>query len=81
LLHVSHIAKEHIDKPSDVLKNGEEVTAKIVDFNEAENKISLSIKALLQDEDTKKKEEENDEDVVSVDVEAAIAAQKDDDKE
>jgi small subunit ribosomal protein S1/4-hydroxy-3-methylbut-2-enyl diphosphate reductase len=81
LLHVSQIAKEHIDKPSDVLKNGEEVTAKIVDFNEAENKISLSIKALLQDEDTKKKEEENDEDVVSVDVEAAIAAQKDDDKE
>ena len=81
LLHVSQIAKEHIDKPSDGLKNGEEVTAKIVDFNEAENKISLSIKALLQDEDTKKKEEENDEDVVSVDVEAAIAAQKDDDKE
>ncbi|MDD2355788.1 MAG: 30S ribosomal protein S1 [Lachnospiraceae bacterium] len=81
LLHVSQIAKEHIDKPSDVLKNGEEVTAKIVDFNEAENKISLSIKALLQDEDTKKKEEENDEDVVSVDVEAAIAAQKDDDQE
>ena len=81
LLHVSQIAKEHVDKPSDVLKNGEEVTAKIVDFNEAENKISLSIKALLQDEDTKKKEEENDEDVVSVDVEAAIAAQKDDDQE
>ena len=81
LLHVSQIAKEHVDKPSDVLKNGEEVTAKIVDFNEAENKISLSIKALLQVEDTKKKEEENDEDVVSVDVEAAIAAQKDDDKE
>ena len=81
LLHVSQIAKEHVDKPLDVLKNGEEVTAKIVDFNEAENKISLSIKALLQDEDTKKKEEENDEDVVSVDVEAAIAAQKDDDKE
>ena len=81
LLHVSQIAKEHIDKPSDVLKNGAEVTAKIVDFNEAENKISLSIKALLQDEDTKKKEEENDEDVVSVDVEAAIAAQKDDDQE
>ena len=81
LLHVSQIAKEHVDKPSDVLKNGEEVTAKIVDFNEAENNISLSIKALLQDEDTKKKEEENDEDVVSVDVEAAIAAQKDDDQE
>lgn len=47
LLHVSQIAKEHIEKPSDVLKTGQEVTAKIVDFNEAGRKISLSIKALL----------------------------------
>ena len=47
LLHVSQIAREHIDKPSDVLKAGQEITAKIVDFNEAEKKISLSMKALL----------------------------------
>jgi len=47
LLHVSQIAKEHIEKPSDVLKTGQEVTAKIVDFNEAGRKISLSMKALL----------------------------------
>ena len=49
LLHVSQISKEHINKPSDVLKKGEEVTAKIVDFDEANKKISLSIKALLPD--------------------------------
>lgn len=49
LLHVSQIAREHIEKPSDVLKTGQEVTAKIVDFNEAEKKISLSMKALLPD--------------------------------
>ena len=35
LLHVSQIAKEHIEKPSDVLQVGEEITAKVVDFNEA----------------------------------------------
>ncbi len=53
LLHVSQIAKEHIEKPSDVLKVGETVTAKVVDFNEADKRISLSIKALLaQDVDT-----------------------------
>ena len=46
LLHVSQISKAHVDKPSDVLKVGEEVTAKIVDLNEAEKKISLSMKAL-----------------------------------
>lgn len=49
LLHVSQISREHINKPSDVLKKGEEVTAKIVDFDEANKKISLSIKALLPD--------------------------------
>ena len=54
LLHVSQIALEHVDKPSDVLKVGQEIEAKIVDFNEADKKISLSIKALLapaKDED------------------------------
>ena len=46
LLHVSQIAKEHIEKPSDVLSVGDEVTAKVVDFNEDDHKISLSVKAL-----------------------------------
>ena len=46
LLHVSQIAIEHVEKPSDVLSVGQEVTAKIVDFNEEAKKISLSIKAL-----------------------------------
>lgn len=46
LLHVSQIAREHIEKPSDVLKVGEEITAKVVDFKKEDRKISLSIKAL-----------------------------------
>ena len=78
LLHVSQISKEHIEKPSDVLKVGDEVTAKIVDFNEADKKISLSIRALLAPEPAEKKEEaakEEDADVVSVDIDAVIAAE------
>ena len=71
LLHVSQISKEHVDKPADVLKVGDEVTAKIVDFNEAERKISLSVKALLAPE-----AEDGDEEVVSVDIEKAIEEQK-----
>ncbi len=47
LLHVSQIAKEHVEKPSDVLKVGQEIRAKIVDFNSEDRKISLSMKALL----------------------------------
>ena len=51
LLHVSQIAKEHIDKPSDILKVGQEVEIKVVDLNVEDKKISLSIKALLIDEE------------------------------
>ena len=75
LLHVSQIAKEHVDKPSDVLKVGQEVTAKIVDFNEEDKKISLSIKAMLAPEKT---DDQEDGDVVSVDIDQVIADQKDD---
>jgi len=46
LLHVSQISNEHVEKPADVLKIGQEVTAKVVDFNEEDKKISLSVKAL-----------------------------------
>ena len=74
LLHVSQISKEHIEKPADVLNVGDEVTAKIVDFNEADRKISLSIKALTAPEPAAK-EEDSDADVVSVDIDAVIAAE------
>jgi ribosomal protein S1 len=77
LLHVSQISKEHIDKPADVLKVGEEVTAKVVDFNEADKKISLSIKAMLAPEPKEKEAvAEEDADVVSVDIDAVIASEE-----
>ena len=79
LLHVSQIAKEHIEKPSDVLSVGQEVTAKVVDFNEEGKKISLSIKALLAPEAKEAPVEEaaeDDSDVVSVDIDAVIAKQE-----
>ena len=46
LLHVSQISREHVAKPSDVLSIGQEITAKVVDFNGEDKKISLSMKAL-----------------------------------
>ena len=46
LLHVSQISREHVEKPSDVLSVGQVITAKVVDFNGEEKKISLSMKAL-----------------------------------
>ena len=73
LLHVSQISKDHIEKPADALKVGDEVTAKVVDFNETDKKISLSVKALLAPAAEESKEEA---DVVSVDVDAVIAEQE-----
>ena len=67
LLHVSQISREHVAKPSDVLSIGQEITAKIVDFNEADKKISLSIKAMEAAAHTAPAE---DADVADVDVEA-----------
>ena len=46
LLHVSQISREHVEKPADVLKVGQEIEAKVVDFNGEDHKISLSMKAL-----------------------------------
>lgn len=80
LLHVSQISKEHIEKPSDVLKTGEEVTAKVVDFNEEDKKISLSIKALLAPEPEESKAEDDNADVVSVDIDAVISGENADEE-
>ena len=49
LLHVSQISRERVEKPADVLKVGQEIEAKVVDFKSEEKKISLSIKALTDD--------------------------------
>ncbi len=73
LLHVSQISRDHIEKPSDILKVGDEVTAKIVDFSLPDKKISLSIKATLEPEEVA--EPASDEEAVSVDIDQVIAAE------
>ncbi|MBQ2803441.1 MAG: S1 RNA-binding domain-containing protein, partial [Lachnospiraceae bacterium] len=81
LLHVSQISKEHVEKPADVLSVGEEVTAKVVDFNDADKKISLSIKAMFAPEATEEAVEDEDAEVVSVDIDAVIAAEAEETEE
>ena len=58
LLHVSQISREHVNKPSDVLAIGQEIEAKIVDFSEEDKKISLSMKALVTEDDFVEETEE-----------------------
>lgn len=47
LLHVSQISYEHVNKPEDVYKVGDEVEAVVVECNAEDKKISLSVKELL----------------------------------
>ncbi|MST99939.1 bifunctional 4-hydroxy-3-methylbut-2-enyl diphosphate reductase/30S ribosomal protein S1 [Tissierella pigra] len=48
LLHVSQISKDHINKPSDVLKVGQKINVKVIDIDTEEKKIGLSIKEALE---------------------------------
>ena len=74
LLHVSQISREHVEKPADILAIGQEIEAKIVDFNEEDRKISLSMKALQTSQS--EPEEEYDEDVADVDIDAVAAEEE-----
>lgn len=46
LIHISQISKNRIEKADEVLKIGEEVKAVIIDVNEEEKRVALSIKAV-----------------------------------
>ena len=49
LIHISQIADHRIEKPEDVLRVGDVVEAKITAIDEEKQKISLSIRALLNE--------------------------------
>ena len=48
LIHISQIADKRIGKPEDVLAEGQEVQVKITDVDAENKRISLSIRALLE---------------------------------
>ena len=63
LIHISQIADRRIEKPQDVLKVGEKVLLKITDIDFENHRVSLSIRALLEEEaQAEAQRENNDED-------------------
>ncbi len=56
LVHVSEISTKHVKKPSDELSLGQEIQAEILSIDKENKRISLSMKALM--EETKKEKEE-----------------------
>ena len=51
LIHISQIANKRIEKPQDVLKVGETVTAKITEIDYEKHRVSLSIRALIEEDE------------------------------
>jgi small subunit ribosomal protein S1 len=50
LVHISHIANKHIRTPHEVLTEGDKVKVKVLDVNEAERRMSLSMRELEEQE-------------------------------
>ena len=57
LIHISQIADRRIGKPDEVLKIGQKIDAKITDIDMEKKKISLSIRALLEEADARTEDE------------------------
>ena len=74
LIHISQVAQQRIGNPAEVLKVGDEVNAKITAIDEEKQKVSLSIRALL--DEAQAEEEAMPEDYVAEDV-AEEAAEAD----
>ena len=51
LIHISQIADRRSGKPEDVLSEGQDVRVKITDVDAENKRISLSIRALLEEEE------------------------------
>ncbi len=71
LIHISQIANKRIEKPEDVLSEGQQVQVKITDVDAENKRISLSIRALLAEEE----EEAAEEEVAEVEAEAVAEAE------
>ena len=57
LIHISQIANKHVAKPQDELSVGQEVEAKIIAVDYEKKRVSLSIRALLPEEEAAPVEE------------------------
>lgn len=69
LIHISQIANKKISKPADVLELGQVVDAKIIDIDTEKQKVSLSIRALLTEDDSVAADEAEAEAVETADAE------------
>lgn len=76
LIHISQIADHRIEKPQDALKVGDIVKVKITDIDFDKHRVSLSIRALLEEQqeaDDKAAAESTEDAVVYVSQESGVS--------
>lgn len=72
LVHISHMAERHVEKPDEVVSEGEEVNVKVLSVNPAEKRIRLSIREVSREKqereyrDYNHKKPEDSGDVVTI---------------
>ncbi|MBO7474356.1 MAG: S1 RNA-binding domain-containing protein, partial [Ruminococcus sp.] len=69
LIHISQIADQKVENVKDVLTVGDVVDVKIIDVDEESKRISISMRALLENEDEADEEEVETEEVPAEDAE------------
>ncbi len=74
LIHISQMADHRVEKPGDVLSEGQEVEVKITDIDYDKKKVSLSIRALLEPSEPVADLQEEDAVVASADGETVEVA-------
>ena len=57
LIHISQIANQRVDNVKDILSVGQQVQVKIVEIDPEKKRISISMRALLEDADAAKADE------------------------
>ena len=58
LIHVSEIAEEHVEKPSDVLEKGQSVEARIIGINEEKRQVRLSLRNVHEQHEVEKQQQQ-----------------------
>ncbi len=76
LIHISRISQEKIARPQDVLTIGQEVDVKIVEIDTERRRLSLSIRAILDDAQRAEEKAARDAERAARDAERAAAAKE-----
>ena len=61
LVHISEMAHSYVRQPSDILKEGDEVQAQVLEVNKRKKQIKLSMKALQPEPEANAEETDNEE--------------------